>query len=65
MAETDLRVLVVDDERSIRRFLKASLGSQFVILEATNGEEASAPPPVNIRTSSFWTWGCPTWMEWK
>jgi two-component system KDP operon response regulator KdpE len=40
MAETDLRVLVVDDERSIRRFLKASLGGQFVILEATNGEEA-------------------------
>jgi two-component system, OmpR family, KDP operon response regulator KdpE len=40
MAETDVRVLVVDDERSIRRFLKASLGSQFTILEATNGEEA-------------------------
>ena len=40
MADTDLRVLVVDDERSIRRFLKASLGIQFVILEATNGEEA-------------------------
>ena len=40
MADTDLRVLVVDDERSIRRFLKASLGSQFVVLEATNGEEA-------------------------
>ena len=40
MAETDLRVLVVDDERSIRRFLKASLGSQFVILEAASGEEA-------------------------
>ncbi|MGB8215527.1 MAG: response regulator transcription factor [Anaerolineales bacterium] len=39
MAETDLRVLVVDDERSIRRFLKASLGSQFVILEAENGAE--------------------------
>jgi two-component system KDP operon response regulator KdpE len=40
MAETNLRVLVVDDERSIRRFLKVSLGSQFVILEAANGEEA-------------------------
>jgi two-component system, OmpR family, KDP operon response regulator KdpE len=40
MTESDLRVLVVDDERSIRRFLRASLGSQFVILEATNGEEA-------------------------
>ena len=32
MADTDLRILVVDDERSIRRFLKASLGSQFAIL---------------------------------
>jgi two-component system, OmpR family, KDP operon response regulator KdpE len=42
MAESGLRVLVVDDERSIRRFLKASLGSQFVILEATNGIEALA-----------------------
>ena len=40
MADTDLRVLVVDDERSIRRFLKASLGSQFFIVEATTGEEA-------------------------
>jgi two-component system KDP operon response regulator KdpE len=40
MSEKNLRILVVDDERSIRRFLKVSLGSQFVILEATNGEEA-------------------------
>ena len=40
MSEQELRVLVVDDERSIRRFLKASLGSQFVVFEATNGEEA-------------------------
>ncbi len=40
MAETDLRILVVDDERSIRRFLKVSLGSQFNILEAATGEEA-------------------------
>jgi two-component system KDP operon response regulator KdpE len=38
MTETGLRVLVVDDERSIRRFLNASLGSQFVILEAESGE---------------------------
>ncbi len=40
MSEKDVRVLVVDDERSIRRFLKASLGSQFVIFEAATGEEA-------------------------
>jgi len=42
MSEQDVRVLVVDDERSIRRFLKASLGSQFAIFEATTGEEALA-----------------------
>jgi two-component system KDP operon response regulator KdpE len=42
MSEQGVRVLVVDDERSIRRFLKASLGSQFVIFEATTGEEALA-----------------------
>lgn len=41
MVETGLRVLVVDDERAIRRFLKASLeahGNQ--VIEATNGAEA-------------------------
>ena len=42
MSAGELRVLVVDDERSIRRFLKASLGSQFVVFEATSGEEALA-----------------------
>ena len=42
MTEQGVRVLVVDDERSIRRFLKASLGSQFAIFEATTGEEALA-----------------------
>ena len=40
MTEQGVRVLVVDDERSIRRFLRASLGSQFAIFEATTGEEA-------------------------
>jgi two-component system, OmpR family, KDP operon response regulator KdpE len=42
MSESNLRVLIVDDERSIRRFLKVSLGSQFVVLEAASGEEALA-----------------------
>jgi two-component system, OmpR family, KDP operon response regulator KdpE len=42
MSEQGVRVLVVDDERSIRRFMKASLGSQFVIFEAASGEEALA-----------------------
>jgi two-component system KDP operon response regulator KdpE len=47
MTEQGVRVLVVDDERSIRRFLKASLGSQFAIFEATTGEEALASVATN------------------
>jgi two-component system KDP operon response regulator KdpE len=35
-----VRILVVDDERSIRRFLNASLSSQYTVLEAATGEEA-------------------------
>jgi two-component system, OmpR family, KDP operon response regulator KdpE len=36
------RILVVDDERSIRRFLHASLNGQFFLLEASTGAEALA-----------------------
>ncbi len=35
-----LKILVVDDERPIRRFLNASLGSRYTVLEAENGETA-------------------------
>ena len=37
-----LRVLVVDDERPIRRFLNASLSGEYAVLEAATGEEALA-----------------------
>jgi two-component system, OmpR family, KDP operon response regulator KdpE len=37
-----VRVLIVDDERPIRRFLNASLGGEYLILEAATGEEALA-----------------------
>jgi two-component system, OmpR family, KDP operon response regulator KdpE len=41
MGETGQRVLVVDDETSIRRYLRAALGAQgFTIYEAGNGQEA-------------------------
>jgi two-component system KDP operon response regulator KdpE len=40
--DSNLRLLVVDDERPIRRFLNASLGSQYTILEAANGSDALA-----------------------
>lgn len=35
-----MRVLVVDDERPIRRFLRLSLGSTYTVFETNNGQEA-------------------------
>ncbi len=41
MTNTGQRVLVVDDENSIRRYLRAALSAQgFAIYEASNGQEA-------------------------
>ena len=41
MSEAGQRVLVVDDENSIRRYLRAALSAQgFTVYEAANGEEA-------------------------
>lgn len=41
MSEKGQRVLVVDDETSIRRYLRAALSAQgFAIFEASNGQEA-------------------------
>jgi two-component system KDP operon response regulator KdpE len=42
-----LKVLVVDDERPIRRFLNLSLDSRYIILEAENGAEAIRSVTVN------------------
>ena len=38
--DLSLKILIVDDERPIRRFLNASLGSRYTILEAENGNDA-------------------------
>lgn len=40
MTENLPRILVVDDERPIRRFLSASLGTHYLVSEAANGAEA-------------------------
>ena len=40
MTEDLPRVLVVDDERPIRRFLQASLSGQYEVIEAASGEDA-------------------------
>ena len=41
MVKGGVRVLVVDDERAIRRFLRAALEAHgYVVLEASTGEEA-------------------------
>ncbi len=42
MADKKVRILVVDDERPIRRFLNASLSGTYTVLEASSGEEALA-----------------------
>jgi two-component system KDP operon response regulator KdpE len=42
MSENTIRLLVVDDERPIRRFLLAALTGQYIVLEASNGAEALA-----------------------
>ena len=41
MANEDMRILIVDDEKTIRRFLKATLISHgYNVFEATNAKEA-------------------------
>jgi two-component system KDP operon response regulator KdpE len=41
MANQDMRILIVDDEKTIRRFLKATLISHgYNVFEAANGKEA-------------------------
>jgi len=40
--ENKIRLLIVDDERPIRKFLNASLSGAYTVLEATSGEEALA-----------------------
>jgi two-component system KDP operon response regulator KdpE len=40
LPEFPVKILIVDDECPIRRFLSASLGSRYKILEAENGNDA-------------------------
>jgi two-component system KDP operon response regulator KdpE len=47
ISEFPLKILVVDDERPIRRFLNASLGNRYTILEAENGGGAIQSAAVN------------------
>lgn len=47
ITDPSFKVLVVDDERPIRRFLHASLGSRYTVFEAENGEEALQAAALN------------------
>jgi two-component system KDP operon response regulator KdpE len=40
MNDKTLRILVVDDERPIRRFLQVALGGEYMVSEAATAEEA-------------------------
>ncbi len=47
ISDLPLKILVVDDERPIRRFLNASLGNRYTILEAEHGEGAIQSAAIN------------------
>jgi two-component system, OmpR family, KDP operon response regulator KdpE len=47
ISDLPLKILVVDDERPIRRFLNASLGNRYTILEAENGDGAIQSAAIN------------------
>jgi two-component system KDP operon response regulator KdpE len=47
ISDLPLKILVVDDERPIRRFLNASLGNRYTILEAENGGDAIQAAAIN------------------
>lgn len=47
LSDLPLKILVVDDERPIRRFLSASLGNRYTILEAENGGDAIQTAAIN------------------
>ncbi len=47
VSDPSLKVLVVDDERPIRRFLNASLSGHYQVFEAENGGEALQSAAVN------------------
>jgi two-component system KDP operon response regulator KdpE len=47
ISDLPLKILVIDDERPIRRFLSASLSSRYTILEAGNGGDAIQSAAVN------------------
>jgi len=47
VSDSPLKILVVDDERPIRRFLNASLGNRYMIFEAENGEDALHAAAIN------------------
>jgi two-component system, OmpR family, KDP operon response regulator KdpE len=47
ISDLPLKILVVDDERPIRRFLNASLENRYSIFEAENGERAIQSVAIN------------------
>ena len=56
------RILIVDDEPAIQRFLKTALSNgEFTLYQAENGHAALAAAVQQNRMSSFWISDSRTW----
>ena len=63
MNDIGLRVLVVDDERAIRRYLHAALNAQgYTVYEASGGKEALNMVVADRPDLIILTWACLIWM---
>lgn len=60
---TGTRILVIDDEAAIRRFLHSALSSEeFDLYEADSGHTGLAATASFRPDLVLWTWGSPTSM---
>jgi len=54
------RILIIDDEAPIRRFLGVALVADgCVVTRAATARPGSAPPPAKPRRRWFWALACP------
>ena len=65
MSDNPARVLVVEDEADIRRFVRLALQAEgHEVFEADTLQRGLLTPAHAAPTWWCWTWACPTAMVW-